>query len=240
MQGLLHTGEYRFHDTPERPPRPARTCRRCADRLLGRCLIKFLVLVLFLVAAQQAAQAFTVERDGTHLYISGKIGIESPGVFNRNLVETLLELALAGDRDSSIHLHLDLPKGGVAAPAFKLVDLIRSAQSQGTKFVAHVDRGTTCMSGCTFMFLAANQRWIAPEGRLVFHGFSQADPSNPVEVPQHYHDAYYALLKSANEPFYRFFRQSRIIEEDRKVGFTGKTLFARDLFAGLITGLTVR
>ena len=98
----------------------------------------------------------------------------------------------------------------------------------------------TCMSGCTFLFLAADERYIAPEGRLIFHGFSQADPENPVEVPQKFHDAYYRLLKSANEPFYRFFRHARIIEDDKKVGFTGKTLLERKVFTGLISGFKFR
>lgn len=183
------------------------------------------------------AMAFSVERQGNHLFISGDIGPESPATFNRNLVESILELALAGDQQSPVYLHLNLPRGGDADASFKLVEIIRTAQSHGTQIVAKVGPGTTCMSGCTFLFLAASERWIAPEGRLIFHGFSQANPERPVEVPSSYHLAYDDLLKSANVNFYRFFKMARIIEDDRKVGFTGQTLYDHKAFSGLITGL---
>lgn len=186
------------------------------------------------------AMAFDVVRHGTHLVVSGDIDSESPASFNRHLVETILELALAGDQDSPIHLHLDLPRGGEADASLKLVELMRRAQSHGTRFVAHVDAGSTCMSGCTFMFLAADERWMAPEARLIFHGFSQSNPERPVEVPQEHQIAYRNLLRSASTAFYRFFEMARIIEDDRKVGFTGKTLFEQKAFTGLVTGLTPR
>jgi len=213
---------------------------RTALRTFGEAVRPLLTAFAIFLATAPLAGAVTVERTGNHLVITGKIGVESPSVFNRNLVDALLELAVSGDRESPVHLHLDLPSGGVAFPAFELVDLIRSAQAEGTEFVAHVGAGSTCMSGCTFLFLASDQRWISAEGRLVFHGFSQKDPARPVKVPQRFHDAYYGLLKAANEPFYRFFKQARIIEDDIKVGFTGKTLFEQGSFAGLITGLTAR
>lgn len=204
----------------------------------GKSLTPGLLLTaIILGTGSTGSNAFDVERQGNHLTVSGVIGPESPASFNRNLVESILELALAEDLESPIHLHLNLPRGGEAGASFKLVELMRTAQSHGTKFVAHVDTGSTCMSGCTFMFLAADERWIAPEARLVFHGFSQSNPDKPVEVPNTYRIAYADLLKSANPEFYHFFKMARIIEDDRKVGFTGKTLFEQKAFAGLITGL---
>ena len=185
----------------------------------------------------ESGSAMEVKREGNHIHLSGFIAEDSPGRFGRAINDALLDLALSGDQDSAIELHLDLPRGGFAASSFELIKLIRAAQAHGTRFVAHVDAGSTCMSGCTFLFLAADERWISPEGRLIFHGFSQSRPNKPVPVPESYKQLYYRLLIKANEPFYRFFRHSRIVEDDIKVGFTGQTLHERSMFAGLITGL---
>ncbi len=204
----------------------------------GAIRIAMIAAVLLVILFNPiSATAFSIDRNENHLRISGVIGDESPGVFNRNLVETLLEMGLSGDRASAVHLYLDLPKGGKAAPALRLVDLVRAAQEHGTVFIAHVEARTTCMSGCSFLFLSSDERWIAPDGRLVLHGFSNADPDHPVEVPKSFKESYYSLLRRANEPFYRFIKASRIVEDDIKVGFTGKTLFERSAFDGLITGL---
>jgi len=189
------------------------------------------------VSVSGGAAALEVERSGNHLVLSGEIAHYSPGVFSRHLVDALLELALAGDKDSPVYLHLDLPRGGDAAASFRLLQTLRSAQDHGTRFIAQVSAGDTCMSGCTFLFLASDERWMAPEGRLVFHGFTQADAANPVPVPKRFVDTYYSLLADANEPFFEFFKAARIIEDDRKVGFTGQKLHDEPAFAGLITGL---
>ncbi len=192
-------------------------------------------LVFFFMPGQ--AKAVEIERFANHLVLSGEIADYSPGALNRNLVEALLDLALAGDRKSPVYLHLNLPKGGDAAASFRLVDIIKSAQDQGTRVVAQVSAGDTCMSGCTFLFLAADERWMAPEGRLVFHGFTQRNAARPVPVPERYIQTYYKLLAAANQTFFEFFKAARIIEDDRKVGFTGQTLFDERAFAGLVTRL---
>jgi len=218
----------------------------CRDRLRAekarwvRRIAGIAAGVLCLAATPFASgkvSAMEVERSGNHLVLSGEIAHYSPGVFNRNLVDALLELALAGDRDSPIFLHLNLPRGGDAAASFRLLDILRSAQAQGTQVVAQVSAGDTCMSGCTFLFLAADERWMAPEGRLVFHGFTPVDAKRPAKVPERYIDTYYNLLAAANQPFFEFFKSARIIEDDRKVGFTGQTLHDEPAFDGLITGL---
>ncbi|EEE45004.2 S49 family peptidase domain-containing protein [Roseibium alexandrii] len=192
-------------------------------------------LVFFLMPGR--ANAVEIERFANHLVLSGEIADYSPGALNRNLVEALLDLAMAGDRTSPVYLHLNLPKGCDAAASFRLVDIIRSAQDQGTRVVAQVSAGDTCMSGCTFLFLAADERWMAPEGRLVFHGFTRRNAARPGPVPERYIETYYKLLAAANQTFFEFFKATRIIEDDRKVGFTGQTLFEERAFAGLVTRL---
>ncbi|GAA0770553.1 hypothetical protein E1180_11545 [Roseibium denhamense] len=214
----------------------ARSQGKDTARVLRLVLCGLLVFGGFMTTSQPTS-AFTVERDTNHLMISGKIGPESASVFNRNLVEALLDLAFTGDRDSPVHLHLDLPHGGLADVSFHIVDIMKRAQTQGTRFAAHVGPEASCMSGCTFLFLAADERWIAPEGRLIFHGFANPDGTSVKKIPVKYARDYYGLLKFANTRFYEFFKQSRIIEDDKKVGFTGTTLFNQTAFAGLITGL---
>lgn len=184
-----------------------------------------------------AARALTIETFDRGLRLSGEITQESPRLFSISLAKVLLERQARGDRSGLVHLHLDLPQGGLAAASFQLVDLMRSAQSHGTKFAVHVGSKATCTSGCTYLFLAANERWISPEGRLIFHGFSHPDPGHAIDIPEEFVTSYRDLLRSANKPFYDFFDAARIIEDNKIVGFTGRTLFRQDAFSGLITGL---
>ncbi|MCR9282586.1 MAG: hypothetical protein NXH99_12900 [Rhodobacteraceae bacterium] len=183
------------------------------------------------------SEAVTILVEDNNLFLSGSIAEWSPELFSIKLAETLLGLQREGDTESFVRLHLDLPEGGLASASFELVNLMRVAQAHGTKFSAHVASDATCMSGCVFLFLAADERWIAPEGKLIFHGFSSRNGETHPTVPAEYIQSYYDLLKSANEQFYEFFKASRIIEENKKVGFTGKTLFEQEVFSGLITGL---
>ena len=183
------------------------------------------------------ANALVIETSDNGLRLSGEITQESPRQFSVGLARVLLEMQASGDRNSPVRLDLDLPSGGLTSASFQLVELMKTAQAHGTKFAAHIDEKATCMSGCTYLFLAANERWIAPEGKLIFHGFSQGNPEEPVEIPGAYFSAYQELLKSANKSFFDFFKAARIIEQNKVVGFTGRTLFSQRAFSGLITGL---
>lgn len=201
------------------------------------CLTLFACFAFASLVFASSANSLTITKTEGGLMLSGEIAHSSPRVFAVNLAELLLEMHATGDREGLIELHLDIPKGGTSEASFRLVELMKAAQSHGTKFAAHVGNEATCMSGCTYLFLAANERWIAPRGKLIFHGFSQTDPQRPTTIPGNFFKTYRELLKSANERFYDFFTAARIIEENKMVGFTGSTLFKQKAFSGLITGL---
>lgn len=183
------------------------------------------------------ANALTIRKTESGLSLEGEIVQSSPRVFAVSLAAFLFEMHARGDRNSLIELHLNIPKGGTSDASFHLVELMKAAQTHGTKFAAHVGNEATCMSGCTYLFLAANERWIAPNGKLIFHGFSQAGPQRPASIPHNYFKTYRELLKSTNQQFYNFFKAARIIEDNKLVGFTGSTLVKQSAFSGLITGL---
>lgn len=207
-------------------------------RKVGRSALLMLASVgctCFLFAA--TAGALTIAKGEGSLRLEGVITEESPRTFSARLAELLLEMQERGDKSTSIRLHLDIPKGGLASASFRMARLMKIAQSHGTTFSAHVGGRATCMSGCTYLFLAANERWVAPDGKLIFHGFNRLGRDDQAEIPTEYFEAYYNLLKSANESFFSFFKAARIIEENRTVGFTGRTLFEHKAFSGLITGL---
>lgn len=201
------------------------------------CLTLFACFAFASLVFSSSSNALTIRKTEGGLTLAGEISHSSPRVFAVNLAELLLERHAAADRDGLIELHLDIPTGGTSEASFHLVELMKAAQSHGTKFAAHVGNEATCMSGCTYLFLAANERWIAPKGRLIFHGFSQTDPQRPTTIPDDFFNTYRELLRSANEQFFDFFTAARIIEDNKIVGFTGSTLFKHRAFSGLITGL---
>lgn len=204
----------------------------------GRALLtQFSWVALASLVFTSSTNALTIRKAEGGLTLAGEITQSSPREFAVSLAELLLEMHARGDGNSLIELHLDIPNGGMSEASFHLVELMKAAQSHGTKFTAHVGNEATCMSGCTYLFLAANERWIAPKGRLIFHGFSQTDPQRPTTIPGDYIKTYRELLKSANEQFYNFFTAARIIEDNKMVGFTGSTLIKQRAFYGLITGL---
>ena len=55
--------------------------------------------------------------------------------------------------------------GGQIGEAFKVATFIRS---QGIKTVLRP--GAVCLSACTLLFQAGQERWATPESRLMFHG----------------------------------------------------------------------
>ena len=125
-------------------------------------VITALDLAVFLPAATEnvkmafgdkefAKHSFRLLGDGTELEFSGSIGAGLTKQFERTLD--------ASPRVTTLHLN---SLGGRSAEATRIAELVRRR-----KLTTYVSE--SCMSACTQIFLAGQQRWIGERGALGFH-----------------------------------------------------------------------
>lgn len=92
------------------------------------------------------------KRDGSNFYLDGAV--------DENLIYEIKNYA----QPPIETLYLN-SGGGQVVEAFKVATFIRS---QGIKTILRP--GAVCLSACTLLFQAGQERWATPKSRLMFHG----------------------------------------------------------------------
>ncbi len=149
----------------------------------------------------------------------------------------MLDLTLADDNRKPIYVHLDIPNGGLADVSFQIANIIDSAVEHGTTLITSVGSGKTCTSGCTFIFLSGAERRAAADARFIFHGFNYTASEVRHERVQDLSERYRTLLRETDPALFEFFEMAGVIQHNRYLGFTGRTLFAHPVFTDVVTGI---